>query len=445
VLTSTAGLGGGGSTSYFALVADTLSFVSLLKSTDNLFQVGSLDQFGRRQILNAKPLSILRLGYNTSDGDPFNAPSEGIVVNAAPTVARIKGDRIGLTAASNTSNYWFRADNSEFFFRNFGGDDMLYAKKSSSFTAVGTRIKLGDEKFRVAGSAVFDSTVTASTFNAVGSAYMMNGVIVIDRNTNIISQSSVNASGFFGMSFNSTGSITSLSSVTASGFFGDGSGLTGISGGSGDMINAATESISGAKIWLSSSAAGPLIYTTTATTGPGAVTAVGSSFINTWMVVASTKSYGASDIAFSGLTPNKEYKLLITWNQDTSGTGMLVTFNNDGGFNYKYSNLGSNSGNGSPILYSSNSNDNCSILSNVAPGNYDGARLVFDFSTNPLDDTKVFTNSTYMTYRSGSNIVENTAGACYYAGSSALSTIRLSVGSGTFTGTTRLLQLIEAE
>lgn len=60
----------------------------------------------------------------------------------------------------------------------------------SSFTVlqngnVGISTTIPVAKFAVDGNAVFIGTVTASTFNAVGSAYMVDGVEVIDANRNI--------------------------------------------------------------------------------------------------------------------------------------------------------------------------------------------------------------------------------------------------------------------
>lgn len=65
-------------------------------------------------------------------------------------------------------------------------------------------------------SSTFSGTVTASTFNAVGSAYQMNGVTVIDHDKNITG-SSVTASAFFGYGGNLTGvSLSSTVQVNAS-------------------------------------------------------------------------------------------------------------------------------------------------------------------------------------------------------------------------------------
>lgn len=64
-------------------------------------------------------------------------------------------------------------------------------------------------------AATFEGEVIASTFNAVGSAYQVNGVTVIDGQRNIVSPGSVTASGFFGSGVALTDIISS--SVPASG------------------------------------------------------------------------------------------------------------------------------------------------------------------------------------------------------------------------------------
>jgi len=58
---------------------------------------------------------------------------------------------------------------------------------------------------QVVGSMTITGIVRASTFNAVGSAYQVNGVTVIDSNRNIFSGSSITASSFYGDGANLTG------------------------------------------------------------------------------------------------------------------------------------------------------------------------------------------------------------------------------------------------
>lgn len=69
----------------------------------------------------------------------------------------------------------------------------------------------------VFGDKMQGGTVTASTFNATGSAYQMHGKTFMDTGSNLTA-----SSGTF------SGTVVGSSSITASAFFGDGSHLTGV-------------------------------------------------------------------------------------------------------------------------------------------------------------------------------------------------------------------------
>lgn len=83
------------------------------------FRVGTVDAFARRQVWFTEASSVLRLGADTADGDPFDADSEGIVVYhpTGDQLGRMKGDRFGLTRSSDSSLYYFRVDQSALFYR----------------------------------------------------------------------------------------------------------------------------------------------------------------------------------------------------------------------------------------------------------------------------------------------------------------------------------------
>lgn len=122
--------------------------------------------------------------------------------------------------------------------RSFAAGNGAYAPSASAFvwnssnTTASQFLYLdhGPETFNIhaeggvfitSASLTVDKFVTASTFNAVGSAYQMHGLTFLDTGANLFA-----SSGTFGSD------ILGASSVTASAFFGDGSHLTGISAGS---------------------------------------------------------------------------------------------------------------------------------------------------------------------------------------------------------------------
>jgi len=82
-------------------------------------QLGTPDAYGREQLWLHGTNSILRIGADGADGDPFNEDSEGIVIYhpSNDQLARIKADRLGLTRASDSSLYYFRVDQSSIFYK----------------------------------------------------------------------------------------------------------------------------------------------------------------------------------------------------------------------------------------------------------------------------------------------------------------------------------------
>ena len=96
-----------------------VSPLSVYEAASKWFAAGAVDAFGRRGLWFTMTDGILRLGANTSDGDAFDAKSEGAVVwdPAGNKAARIKADRFGLTRALDSSLYYFRVDGSSLFYR----------------------------------------------------------------------------------------------------------------------------------------------------------------------------------------------------------------------------------------------------------------------------------------------------------------------------------------
>jgi hypothetical protein len=82
-------------------------------------QLGTPDAYGREQLWLHGTNSILRIGADGANGDPFNEDSEGIVIYhpSNDQLARIKADRLGLTRASDSSLYYFRVDQSSIFYK----------------------------------------------------------------------------------------------------------------------------------------------------------------------------------------------------------------------------------------------------------------------------------------------------------------------------------------
>lgn len=88
-------------------------------STD-YFKLGITDVYGRKELWFNDTNSVLRLGSAQSDGDPIDMDSEGIVVYApsSNSMARIKPDRFGLTATSDSSLYYFRVDKNALYYKD---------------------------------------------------------------------------------------------------------------------------------------------------------------------------------------------------------------------------------------------------------------------------------------------------------------------------------------
>lgn len=121
--------------------------------------LGQADAFGRTTIWNRAPNSVLIMGANTADGNPFSRDSEGMVIKhpSDDSLGRIKADRFGLTRASDSNKYYFRVDKSNLFYRNdpdMNGDFLLYANRVSSFVAIGTNTQVAGENIHLVGSVL---------------------------------------------------------------------------------------------------------------------------------------------------------------------------------------------------------------------------------------------------------------------------------------------------
>lgn len=112
------------------LVSNNLNVTGKIFSGNGSLQLGTQDAFGRYQIWNFLPNSVLRLGSLGADGDAQTVSSEGIVVygnnskddmisSSNFSYARIKPNRIGLyTSINNIADYYFRVDPTSLFLKN---------------------------------------------------------------------------------------------------------------------------------------------------------------------------------------------------------------------------------------------------------------------------------------------------------------------------------------
>lgn len=156
-------------------------------SVDNSsFQVGTLDSFSRKQLWWAKDNNIFRLGAATTDGDAFNAISQGIIVYAENdagdpmgnndfSFARIKGGRFALLDADSSGAGQvniFRVDSGNMEINNASGVQVFNVNRADGQTHILGKLGLGTTspgaKLDVDGNAQFGSGATKSTFTASG-------------------------------------------------------------------------------------------------------------------------------------------------------------------------------------------------------------------------------------------------------------------------------------
>jgi hypothetical protein len=112
------------------ILASSLNVTSKIFIGNGSLQLGTQDAYGRNQIWNFLPASVLRLGSLGPDGDPQTVSSEGIVVYGNNSkddamsssnwgYARIKPNRIGLyTSINGTQDYYFRVDPTSLYLKN---------------------------------------------------------------------------------------------------------------------------------------------------------------------------------------------------------------------------------------------------------------------------------------------------------------------------------------
>lgn len=145
-------------------------FEIVLTAATRFIRQGSVDAFAREQLWFTGLNSVLRLGADAADGDPFSADSEGIVCYhpTGDQAARIKADRLGLTRASDTSLYYFRADQAAMFYRANppAGRKHFYVARTDGFAGFGTDAPHALELFRVTDLARFDAPVALSVLGA---------------------------------------------------------------------------------------------------------------------------------------------------------------------------------------------------------------------------------------------------------------------------------------
>jgi hypothetical protein len=144
-------------------------------------RIGSLDAFAREQLWFTGTDGILRLGADTSDGDPFDKDSEGIVVYhpTGDQLGRMKADRFALTRASESALNYYRVDQTRLFYSsnptsNFPaaptypiGSVHFWVDRATGFVgirnlAAGFPGPAGAEIFRVGGDARVDGKLTVT-------------------------------------------------------------------------------------------------------------------------------------------------------------------------------------------------------------------------------------------------------------------------------------------
>jgi len=139
--------------------------------TGGKFEIGTVDAFAREQLWFTGLNSVLRLGADAADGDPSSIDSEGAIVYhpTGDQAARIKADRFGLTRASDSSLYYFRADETALFYRANppGGAVHFYVDRTTGFVGLGSSAPAAAELLRVVGSARVEGDVLIPPANAL--------------------------------------------------------------------------------------------------------------------------------------------------------------------------------------------------------------------------------------------------------------------------------------
>lgn len=106
--------------------------------------------------------------------------------------------------------------------------------------------------------------------------------------------------------------------------------------GIGDSVLASTETHSGAETFTSSHTIGAVVYTTTNTLSTTATANAPGVAVNQFQIVASSYSYGASIIEYTGLSSSYTYCFQANWVQGGADATYIGQFNNDGGSSYIY-------------------------------------------------------------------------------------------------------------
>ena len=162
-------------------VTGTPNYLEPATNTDSVYiqtnlQLGVVDAFARTGIWNKLPSSILRMGSNTSDGDPTDVDSEGIVVwqPTSDQAARVKAYRFALSLSSDTSKRYYEATTTFLALRkNVAGvfSNTFYVDSTSGDTTLGgtliaEKLNLNGKKLKIpvaigdaaAGDCYFDPT-----------------------------------------------------------------------------------------------------------------------------------------------------------------------------------------------------------------------------------------------------------------------------------------------
>lgn len=200
--------------------------LSYLPEVDDILMVGH-DHNGRPALWFYPPAEgdggVLKLGMQMSgEGDPYDRDSSGIVIHN-PTLnrtGRIKANEFSIRQGDNSGQKYVNLSESEFKLSTGPGASIvtaqiLAATGKAGFGKAATDYAVDASSGIHATTGTFDGTVYASTFQAVGSAFLVGDSILNADGLALGAGSPIVLSG-------TTGDITATS------FTGDGSGLTNL-------------------------------------------------------------------------------------------------------------------------------------------------------------------------------------------------------------------------
>ena len=185
----------------------------------------------------------------------FTNATDGILVYSSVTASAFFGNGSGLTNLATSPPAGITGsrtleDGANILSVDWNNRRLVNASNAEVLSWAGLGVTIGTLTVQggVFGTtATFTNTVQASTFNAVGSAYMMNGVVVIDHNREFFA-STMTATYLSVTTLTVTGTAPSSivgdlavgGTLSATAFVGDGSGLTGLPGGGSNFPSGVT-------------------------------------------------------------------------------------------------------------------------------------------------------------------------------------------------------------